>query len=541
MREETNTNNKQQAAAGEGLAELSPSDLAAVTTASRNLVSEIGSIASTLERAQDTKLAMDVVQQQHHHINKQDDGQYDCQGKPIIRPSWKRYVIMLLFCLNSGNKAFQWIQVPAATTKATVLYGVDNYIINLGSILFMMSFVVLSWPACYIIETIGMRRAVLIASFGTALGAIIKCFSCHEEGVWLLMVGQIIVSLCEQFIFSLPSRIASVWFPDNQVSFCVAMCVVGNQVGVAMGFVIPHLFLNHAETQADIGMGFYQMFRWTAGLSLAAFIMCLIAFDEEPKYAPGAARFKQRQLERQAKESGQALGMYKELSQLFRQIAGLCRNGNLIMLALSYGFIVGINYTIQTLLDQMLADANWPDEDMLVATTGFVIIIAGIVTTPIWGMTMDACHAYKRVNVVIALGNVLSMVGFTYAIVAQHSPMTIYITALLYGLFSVGFCVSALEYATELTYPAPELCTSSLMNVMPQIGGTICILIGSFLVDNYGNLVSGAFNVGCLMAGLLLVLVTREDLKRQRAAQERKGSVSIDKLQELASGQLREA
>jgi FLVCR family feline leukemia virus subgroup C receptor-related protein len=510
-----------------GLNGLSASELAAVTTASKNLVSEIGSIASTLERSRDTKLAMEQAQQGQSEQDR-------------VKPTWKRYIIMILFCCNAACKAFQWMQVPAATTKATLLYGVDNYVINLVSIIFMMSFVVLSWPACYIIERVGMRRAVLAASFGTAIGACVKCFSCHEEGVWLLMIGQVIVSLCEQLIFSLPSRIASVWFPDNQVSFCVAMCVVGNQVGVAMGFIVPHWCLNGLETRAEIGMGFYNMFLWTAGMSVMIFLACVIAFDEEPKYAPGAARLKQRQLERDLRLQ-RSTSLFEELGKLFSQISQLCRNGHLIMLSLSYGLVVGINYTIQTLLDQMLADADWPDEDLLVGTTGFIIIFAGVLTLPLWGMIMDACHAYKLINVIIALGNVVSMACFSCAIVLQHSPLAIYISALLYGLFSVGFCVSALEYAVELTYPAPELCTSSIMNVMPQIGGTVCILIGSYLVDNFGNLVSGGFNVGILIAGLLFVLITKEDLRRQKAAGQRNATAS-DKLQEAAGGhQLREA
>uniref|UniRef100_A0A6G1SH90 Putative MFS-type transporter C09D4.1 n=1 Tax=Aceria tosichella TaxID=561515 RepID=A0A6G1SH90_9ACAR len=466
-----------------------------------------------------------MEQQHNHHLPQQTQD----QDALLVKPVMKRYIILFLFCMNACCKAFQWMQVPSATTKATVLYGVDNYIINLASIIFMLSFVVLSWPACYIIEHLGMRRAVLMASFGTAVGAVVKCFSCHEEGVWLLMLGQIIVSLCEQLIFSLPSRIASVWFPDNQVSFCVAMCVVGNQ------FCLSWFYVAHTETPTEIGTGFYHMFLGTAGLSVAIFLLCVIAFDEEPKYAPGEARLKQRQLERAHK--GEVTSMSKELGTLFSQMAELCKNRHLIMLSLSYGLVVGINYTIQTLLDQMLADADWPDEDLLVGTTGFIIIGAGIITTPFWGMIMDACHAYKLINVIIALGNVVSLACFSYAIVAKHSPISIYVSALFYGLFSVGFCVSALEYAVELTYPAPELVTSSIMNVMPQIGGTLCILLGSYLVDTFGNFTCGAFNSGVLLAGLVFVLVTKEDLKRQKAAAREKLPATNDsKLQEAVNG-----
>lgn len=520
----------------ESLAGLTPSELAAATTASKNLVSEIGSIANKLERNQNgagpaptnKSGTLDSRKTAASRSASFRDPPVKSMDNDTIKPSLKRYVILLLFCLNSGCKAFQWIQVPAATTKATILYGVDNYIINFASILFMLAFVVLSWPACFIIEKVGMRRAVLMASFGTAVGACIKCFSCHEEGVYLLMLGQVLVSLCEQFIFSLPSKIASVWFPDSQVSFCVAMCVVGNQVGVALGFIVPHVFLNKAESQLEIGTGFYHMFLWTAAFSVANYLLCLLLWDNEPKYAPGTARARQRKLEQAAKERDVSISLSEEVGNLFSQIWKLCHNRELMLLSLSYGWMIGINYSIQTLLDQMLAlgIAEWPNEDLLVGTTGFIIIISGIVTTPLWGWTMDACHAYKYINVIIGLGNVISLSAFTWAIVQRHSPISVYIAALLYGLFSVGFCVSGLEYAVELTYPAPEIVTSSIMNVMPQIGGTICILVGSFLVDNYGNTTAGLFNVGVLVVGLILVLATKEDLKRQRAAtaQQPRGS-----------------
>lgn len=448
----------------------------------------------------------------------------------LIRPTFKRYIILFLFCLNSGNKAFQWIQVAASTKKATLLYDVDNYVINVTSVIFMLSFIVLSWPACYIIDSFGLRKAVLMASFGTSVGALVKCYSCHEEGIWLLMLGQVLVSLSEQLIFSVPSRLASVWFPDHQVSSAVAVSVLGNQIGIALGFLIPQWYLNEAETKEEIGDGFYRMFLLTTVVSVLAYVLDYILFDEEPEYAPGAARLRQRELERASGRAHSAASnesILHKMGVLFGQIGGLLANKHLVMLSISYGINVGIGYTISTLLNQLL-EPIWPDNDMVVGNTGFLIILAGALGSPIWGRFLDKWHAYKFVNVLLTVATILALVLFAFVMIYLRSVAGIYAAAVVFGFFQTGFVVAGLELAVELTYPEPELVTSSIMNVMPQIFGTVFVFVGSFVVDNFGPLATNGFYLACLVVALAFLLCTRETLRRQEAilAETRKTDTS---------------
>lgn len=451
----------------------------------------------------------------------------------IIKPTLKRYIILILFCALLAINSYQWIQVPSATTKAVILYGVESYVINLSSILMMMAFVFLSWPACIVIERIGIKRAVLMGSFGTMIGASIKCFSCHEKGVWLLLLGTTIVALSEQLVFSISTRLASVWFPDSQVSLAMSICVVGGQVGVAMGFLVPHWYLSRAETYHEISLGFYHMFISTTVSAATIFVLFIIFFDEEPKHAPGEARLKQRKLEQlmitESLDSKQNLK--SRVSKFCRQIWALMKNKELLILSQSYGVVIGLSWAIQTLLDQII-DLAWPHDDILVGQAGFAIIVAGIITTPVLGRVMDSWRAYKMINVFISLGNIVSLIIFGLALHYKHSAMSIISACLIYGLFSVGYMVSALEYAVELTYPAPELVTSSFMNIMPQIYGVLFTLLGSTLVNNFGNEAASIFNVGLVILGLILVCSTREQLKRQDAVDQSRSDKDKKKLQQ---------
>lgn len=83
------------------------------------------------------------------------------------------------------------------------------------------------------------------------------------------------------------------------------------------------------------------------------------------------------------------------------------------------------------------------------------------------------------------------------------------------GYLPVGF-----EFAAELTYPEPEVTSSGLLNASAQIFGIILTLVGSKLLNQYGDLVCNGTLSGALLAGALLTYFIRSDLRRQRAHQD---------------------
>lgn len=439
-----------------------------------------------------------------------------------IRPSLKRYVILFLFCLNAGNKAFQWIQIPAGTDKFAHFYDVENFVINSTSVLFMLAFVVLSLPSCFIIERIGLRNAVLLGSGGTALGAVIKCFCCRTDsvGIALMFVGQTVVSLSEQLIFSVPSRLISVWFPDHQVSSAMAITVLGNQFGVALGFELTMLVMDGAETRAQIGVAMYKMWLVTAAVSVLAFVANLWLFDEAPKHAPGAARLQQIRVEREREliplDAAHRVSVAEQTRELLANVTELLKNKNLVRLSMVYGINLGIGYTIQTLLNQMLAPL-WPGDALFVGNTGFIIIVSGALSCPLWGWLLDSLRRYLLLNLLITLSTIVTLVLFGYVVSFTHLEWAVYLAAGVFGFFQTGFVVAGLEMAVELTYPADELITSTSMNLVPQIYGAVFIFLTSYLVDEHGAVAANAFMTACLCVALCVLLNTRETLARQQA------------------------
>jgi len=440
------------------------------------------------------------------------DGKSDC-----IRPSPKRYLILLMYGICSMEKSFQWINLSTITNKVSLYYGVDNIAVNWTSVLFMLTFIPLVLPTGWLIERIGLRKAILIGSTGITLGAVIKCFSCSEDRFYVVILGQIVVSLSEQFIFCVPARIASVWFPDHQVSLATGFGIFGNQCGIALGFLIPQALLDGLESREEIGIGLYRLFLWTAIVALITLVVLLFFFDNAPKHAPGIARSKKIIKEQLEREEEQKFSQC--MKELGRLLYGLISDRDCALLVVAYGINVGTGYAIQTLLNQMVAGSNWSDPNQIVGNSGLMVIFCGMIGALYWGHLCDLTHKYVLINKILYVGAIVSMIlfGVTLQIYNQY---LLYVTSAFLGFNLIGYTVVGLDTIVEMTYPAPELVSTSMINLSPQIFGTAITFISSAIVDRYESEAATGFLVAVLTLGLLITAAIRENLKRQTAVVE---------------------
>jgi len=54
-------------------------------------------------------------------------------------------------------------------------------------------------------------------------------------------------------ILPIPGRLAAQWFPANQLSTATSLGIFGNQLGVALGFLVTPMIVKNHESLDDIG------------------------------------------------------------------------------------------------------------------------------------------------------------------------------------------------------------------------------------------------------------------------------------------------
>ncbi|KAA0203561.1 hypothetical protein HAZT_HAZT002806 [Hyalella azteca] len=141
----------------------------------------------------------------------------------------RRWFILILFVMFSMSNAFNWIQYSIITNIITRYYGVEAYLVDWCSMIYMVSYIPLIFPASWYLQKRGLRSAVVVGSLGTMLGTLVKCFSVAPDRFAVTFAGQTIVAVSQVFVLGIPPRLAAVWFGADQVSTACAIGVFGNQ------------------------------------------------------------------------------------------------------------------------------------------------------------------------------------------------------------------------------------------------------------------------------------------------------------------------
>ncbi|KAH6936797.1 hypothetical protein HPB50_022756 [Hyalomma asiaticum] len=375
----------------------------------------------------------------------------------------RRFWILLTFCTLSMLNAFQWIQYSIIASVIKDHYGVSDTVISWTSLLYLIGFMVLAFPSAWILDNMGLRVTVLIGALGTAIGACIKTFAVKPGQFTLVLIGQAFPAFAQAFILGVPPRLSSAWFKYEELSTACSMGVLGNNLGIALGFVIPPNVV-HVE---DVETSLLYLCGW-----------------------------------RRDRPSQPAFGT-------------LFTDGNFWLLLLSYGLNTGAFYSISTLLNPVIL-VYFPGEETFAGWLGLALVVSGLLGSWLCGLALDRTGKYKEVTL---LTYVLATAGiFVYTfILSLRSHWLALLGCLFLGFFMTGYIPIGLQLAAEITYPTPEGISSNTMNMSAQAIGFVMILVSSMIQDAYGDVVANICLCASLVVGCIMTVQTKATLRRQEA------------------------
>ncbi|XP_077194881.1 choline/ethanolamine transporter FLVCR1 [Paroedura picta] len=422
------------------------------------------------------------------------------ERKVTPRLSKRRLVVLAVFSLYSLVNAFQWIQYSILSSVFTTYYAVTTAQIDWLSMVYMVVYVPLILPATWLLDARGLRVTALLGSGLNGLGAWIKCASVQRNLYPVTLLAQIICSIAQIFILGLPSHIASVWFGPKEVSTACAVAVLGNQLGTAIGFLLPPVLVPNTKDDLDLmGRNISIMFYGTAALSTFLFLLTVIVFKEKPKYPPS--------------QSQAALLQVSAEDYSYKQsIINLFRNFPFVLLLISYGIMTGAFYSVSTLLNQMVV-THYVGEEVNAGRIGLTLVVAGMVGSIICGLWLDCTKTYKQTTLIVYILSFVGMVAFTFTLDCGHL-IAVFVTGGVLGFFMTGYLPLGFEFAAEITYPESEGTSSGLLNASAQIFGIIFTLIQGKLTTDYNPRAGNIFLCAWMFIGIFLTAFIRSDLRR---------------------------
>ncbi|CAK1601579.1 unnamed protein product [Parnassius mnemosyne] len=410
-----------------------------------------------------------------------------------------RWLVLFIFVLYSASNSMQWIQYSIIQDAVVKYYGVSSITVYWTSMIYMITYIPLIFPASWLLDKTGLRVTTIIGSFGTCAGAWLKVFSVPQDMFWLGFAGQTVVAISQVFILNVPPRLAAVWFGADQVSSACSIGVFGNQLGVALGFLLPPMLVRAQGTVDEIAADFRLMFYLVAGFTSVLFVFILLFFKAAPPSSPSAAA-----------DLGSSLD-----SNFLQSIKKLLTNRNYILLLISYGLNVGVFYALSTLLNQVVL-TYYPGANEDAGRIGLVIVVAGMAGSVLCGLVLDKTHRFKETTLAVYVASVVGMLIFTFTLDCGVIGV-VYLSSIILGFFMTGYLPVGFEFASEVTYPEPEGTTSGILNAVVQVFGIVLTLTYERMLESVGDRWSNVGLCILLAVGAAITAAIQPDLRRQAA------------------------
>nr|AAI60718.1 LOC100158291 protein [Xenopus laevis] len=294
----------------------------------------------------------------------------------------RRWFTVLLFSSYSLCNAFQWLQYGIISNIFMHYYGIGSLAIDWLSMSYMLAYIPLIFPVAWLLDTRGLRAIALIGSGLNCVGAWIKTGSARPDLFGVTLFGQLVCAVAQVFILGMPSHIASVWFSSSEVSTACSIGVFGNQLGVAIGFLLPPVLIPNIHDLDLLSHHIRVMFIGTAAVASVLFILVVFVFQDAPKKPPSLA---------QAALLSTSASQYSYKQSIIR----LLTNRNFILLVVSYGLNTGAFYSLSTLLNRMVT-FYYPGQEVNAGRIGLTITVSGMCGALLTGLWLDRTKTYKN-------------------------------------------------------------------------------------------------------------------------------------------------
>ncbi|XP_078587851.1 choline/ethanolamine transporter flvcr2a-like [Branchiostoma floridae x Branchiostoma japonicum] len=425
------------------------------------------------------------------------------EGSPRTKLYVRRWFMLLLFSSYSLSNNFQWIHYSVISNITVRYYRVSILAVDWLSMVYMLTYIPLIFPATWILDRYGLRVVGLLGSSLNCIGAWLKVAGVVRERFAVTMFAQTVCSVAQIFILGMPARVAAVWFGPREVSTATSIGVFGSQLGIALGFLIPPVLVPNAADIAVVERGMNVMMFGTAGVTTLLFILVIIFFREKPPIPPSPAQASIFESEAEYSYIGSVKRLVKSVP--------------FVLLIVTYGVNTGSFYAISTLLNQVVL-SKYPGEEVNVGRIGLTIVLTGLLGSVLCGIWLDRTRTYKGTTVVVYILSFLCMTAFTFTLDLGYLAV-VFVTAGALGFFMTGYLPLGFEFAAEITYPESEGTSSGLLNASAQTFGIALTLFMGYLVNNVSTLAGSLCLCVTLFIGAILTALIKSDLKRLRAQQ----------------------
>jgi sugar phosphate permease len=352
-----------------------------------------------------------------------------------------RWVVLLAFMSIIIVNQLLWITFAPITSNAVQYYGVSELGIGLLSLSFMVVYILVSFPASWVIDTYGIRIGVGIGAALTGIFGLLRGLVASDYR--LVLVAQIIVAIGQPFILNAVTTVAARWFPMEERGTATGLGSLAIYLGILMGLALtPYLAIRSGIPGLLVSYGI---------VSFVAMAIFFLFIRERPPSPPCPPDQESRSL---------------ALEGLTRMI----RQRDFIVLMIIFFVGLGAFNAITTWIEEVLNPRGFSITQA--GNAGGAMIFGGILGALVIPLLSDRYRRRVPFLVLAVLGATMGLIGVTYA----GTYLLLLTASFIFGFFLLSAGPIGFQYGAEITHPAPEGTSNGLLLLMGQISGIIFIL-----------------------------------------------------------------
>ena len=376
-----------------------------------------------------------------------------------------RFVVLGIFSLMGIITQIMWITFAPITQDIAIFYGVsENTVVWALTGSFMIAYLPVNFPACWLIDKFGLKWGVGIGVMITGIFGLIR--GIFANNFTIVLISQIMCAIGQPFVLNSFTKLAANWFPEKEKATASGLGTISMFFGIIIGMILPELL--------NIGDNTKIIPNLLLGYGIASFlgmIFYLTFIKDKPENPPNAYADKTKVL------------VTTGLKDMFK-----IKDFNFLLIILF--LVLGSFNAITTVIDLLFKSEI--DSGIISG----MMILGGIFGAIILSTISDAKHKRK---IFLIIGLVLTT-PLNLVLALVENATVLYIVSIVYGFFLVSALPIGLTYGAEITYPAPEESSNGLLMMLGQLGGIILLAVPpAFLL----YVVTGLFTISAVLTFLI--------------------------------------
>jgi MFS family permease len=387
----------------------------------------------------------------------------------------------------------QWLTHAAVERPAEIFYNgqfdpASFLNIDFLAMLYMILFLILSFPASYIIDKFGIKTALRLGAGIAGISGICKAlFAASFTGVVLSQVG---LAIAQPFILNAVTAVTVRWFPLEERGLAAGLSALAQYIGIIIAMLVTPLLVGSNPMLPTYGTGFERML-WIFGIITAiSAVAVFFLIKEHP--------------------DGYVVSDKDDRQDFGKGVLHILRNRDMQLTMLLFLIGLGIFNAISSMTDSISEYAGVRDSDGLI---GGLMLIGGIFGAVILPALSDKYRRRKIFLVICLAGMVPGIFGLSFAgnlgLTADKTYTILLISSFIVGFFVMSAGPIGFQYAAEVSYPAPESASQGMLLWVGQLSGMIFVALMSVNNNRHLGFFLALFAILTLFA-LAGVLFLRE-------------------------------